>query len=343
MNEHDTDSQLADDLPSQDPPLGPLLRAAREARSESLAEAAGALKLSARQLAAIEEERFDDLPGPAFVRGFVRNYGRHLGVDVEPLIAARWGVGAASPAELKPLTNAEGILPVSGERSRVRRLALPLALVAAVGLALAWYFDGFDPLPASELAGQAPEVRAEAQGLPPSRDGGEMPPSEQTAEPVEPVEPVELMEGPVVAPPEPSGLQESGPAEESPVVLPEALPADEASSLPEESASTGEMQAVVPQPEPAAPEEEASPEAQADTGRLVFRLAEESWIDVRDGRERRLYAGISAAGSERVVQGQPPFTIVIGNARAARLEHAGREIDLAPHVSAGGVARLKVE
>ena len=336
MNEHDTDSHLADDLPSQDPPLGPLLRAAREARGESLVEAAGALKLSVRQLAAIEEERFDDLPGPAFVRGFVRNYGRHLGVDVEPLIAARWGVGAASPAELRPLTNAEGTLPVSGERSRVRRLASPLALVAAVGLALAWYFDGFDPQPAAELAKQAPDVRVEVQGFPPSRDGGEMPPSEQ------PTEPVEQME-PLTAPPESSGSQESEPAEEGLAALPEALSTDEASSLPGESADRGAMQASVPQPESAAAEEDASTEAPADTGRLVFRLAEESWIDVRDGRERRLYAGVSAAGSERVVQGQPPFTIVIGNARAARLEHAGREIDLAPHVSAGGVARLKVE
>lgn len=61
--------------------IGRMLRLAREARGESLADAAYALKLTQSQVDAMERERFDLLPGPAFVRGFLRNYARHLGVE----------------------------------------------------------------------------------------------------------------------------------------------------------------------------------------------------------------------------------------------------------------------
>lgn len=315
MTEHDTERQPDEVPPSEFPPLGPVLRAAREARGESLADVAAMLKLSVRQLEAIEGERFGDLPGPAFVKGFVRNYGRHLGVDVEPMIAARWTGGAAAGVQLTPLTNAEGILPQSGEQPGLRRFILPVLLVGVVALGLAWYFDGFDPQGVAEVSGAAaPEApqSAEVEGFPPEAEE----------------------EGVEVAPPIPLPPE--------PMVLPEQL----IETVPEVEASSPALPQPVETPAPVASEEASveTPEpVAAGPGRLVFRLDDESWLDVRDSRDRRLYSGISAAGSVRVVQGQPPFTVVIGNARAARLEHRGREIDLAPHTSPGGVARLRVE
>lgn len=320
MIEHDTERQPDEAPPSEFPPLGPVLRAAREARGESLADVAAMLKLSVRQLEAIEGERFGDLPGPAFVRGFVRNYGRHLGVDVEPMIAARWAGGAASGVQLTPLTNAEGILPQAGERPGLRRFMLPVALALVIALSLAWYFDGFDPQGAAEVSGTgAPEVpaAAEAEGFPPATDD----------------EAVELAP-PVPLPPEPMVLPEQL-IDTAPEV--EAPPAAQQPPAETPAPAAGEPVAIET-PATAAPEPVA-----AGPGRLVFRLDDESWLDVRDARDRRLYSGISAAGSVRVVQGQPPFMVVIGNARAARLEHGGREVDLAPHTSSGGVARLRVE
>ena len=46
------------------------------------------LKLSVRQVIAIEQEAFDELPSNLFIRGFVRNYARLLKIDAEPLLAA---------------------------------------------------------------------------------------------------------------------------------------------------------------------------------------------------------------------------------------------------------------
>lgn len=65
---------------------GARLKAAREAQGLTLGEVAGQLKLSARQLAALEAEDFSSLPGNTFIRGFVRNYARQLGLDPQPLL-----------------------------------------------------------------------------------------------------------------------------------------------------------------------------------------------------------------------------------------------------------------
>lgn len=322
MSEYSTDGNESG-VPAEVtvPPLGAVLRAARESRGESLSEVAMALKLSVRQLEAIEQERFADLPGPAFVKGFVRNYGRHLGVDVEAMITARWG-GSAVAIELAPMTNAEGTLPVSGSPSRMRRVFAPLLLVLAIGGGVAWYFDGFDPHPevadAEPVVEVAPEeaLQPEAEGYPPPMEEGS---EAGTGEPQPPA--TEL--APVPAP-----VSESAP--------PQSMPVEAAVVASPASAAT-DGQATV------SPADESTAELASGPGRLVFRLDQESWLEVRDSRDRRLYSGVGSAGSVRVVQGQRPFSIVVGNAAGVRLEHAGSEIDLAPHTSSGGVARLQVD
>jgi cytoskeleton protein RodZ len=45
---------------------------------------AQSLKLGPRQVAALENEDWQSLPGNTMIRGFVRNYARLLNIDVEP-------------------------------------------------------------------------------------------------------------------------------------------------------------------------------------------------------------------------------------------------------------------
>src|SRR5258706_9374755 len=59
------------------------LLAAREAQSLSVADVARQLKLSVHQVEALEAGEYHRLPGPVFVRGFIRNYARLLKVDPE--------------------------------------------------------------------------------------------------------------------------------------------------------------------------------------------------------------------------------------------------------------------
>lgn len=73
---------------SDRPKLGELLIAARERCNLSTADLARQLRLGLRQVQALEENHFDDLPGNTFVRGFVRNYARVVQTDPEVFLEA---------------------------------------------------------------------------------------------------------------------------------------------------------------------------------------------------------------------------------------------------------------
>lgn len=68
--------------------VGPALRALRQAKGLSLEEVSSRLKFSTRQISALEEERWKDLPSGVSLRGLVRNYSRLLGADPDALTAA---------------------------------------------------------------------------------------------------------------------------------------------------------------------------------------------------------------------------------------------------------------
>ena len=56
-------------------------------RGVSLDEIAAATRISTRFLEALEKERWDQLPGGAFNRGFIRSIARFLGIDEDGLVA----------------------------------------------------------------------------------------------------------------------------------------------------------------------------------------------------------------------------------------------------------------
>lgn len=66
---------------------GARLRRERESQGLSMFDAARALRLSEKQIAALESDDYAKLPGRTFVRGFIRNYARLVQLDPEPLMA----------------------------------------------------------------------------------------------------------------------------------------------------------------------------------------------------------------------------------------------------------------
>lgn len=71
--------------------VGAELARAREEQGLALTDVAQQLKFGLRQLEALEQERFDQLPGGTFVRGMVRNYARLLKLDAEALLSRLGG------------------------------------------------------------------------------------------------------------------------------------------------------------------------------------------------------------------------------------------------------------
>ena len=89
MSEADTPVESAVPAPESAAALRPgrALAEARTRRNQTIAEVAQQLKLSTTQVEALEAEDYAHLPGPVFVRGFVRNYARLMDLDGEALVA----------------------------------------------------------------------------------------------------------------------------------------------------------------------------------------------------------------------------------------------------------------
>lgn len=66
--------------------FGTWLRRQREARGIELREIADHTKISIRYLEALEIDRFEVLPAPVFTKGFLRQYGRFVGLDPDQVV-----------------------------------------------------------------------------------------------------------------------------------------------------------------------------------------------------------------------------------------------------------------
>jgi cytoskeleton protein RodZ len=141
------DAQSSDDAAIA-PGFGPgaRLRAAREAAGLSLDQVAQQLKLAPRQVKALEDENFAELPGRTFSRGFMRNYARLLSLDPDLLLQDLPDV-ALAPALGSPALHSTGAmigeLPSNHPRKRsgFARWLIPLLLIGCIvgAAAYEWY------------------------------------------------------------------------------------------------------------------------------------------------------------------------------------------------------------
>jgi len=145
--------------------VGAELKSAREARGLSVSEVAQQLKFAPRQLEALEQERFDLLPGGTFARGMVRSYARLLKVPAEPLLERIAGRFAAPDANHLAARYSQPV-PFSdnARRSTFVYLGLSLGVLAlGGGVAYQWYHEHNAPkLAAAKRAPAKPAVASVA-------------------------------------------------------------------------------------------------------------------------------------------------------------------------------------
>ncbi|MGA0334458.1 MAG: helix-turn-helix domain-containing protein [Kiritimatiellia bacterium] len=65
---------------------GQQLREAREEMGKSLSDMAKLTRIGSPQLKGLEEDRYDSIPAPMYVRGFIKLYAQNLGIRHEPLV-----------------------------------------------------------------------------------------------------------------------------------------------------------------------------------------------------------------------------------------------------------------
>lgn len=82
---------------------------------------------------------------------------------------------------------------------------------------------------------------------------------------------------------------------------------------------------------------------QAPAQKVSFSISEKTWIQATDKSGKVIFERILQAGSTDGFDGQPPFNVVIGNAKATKLSYLGKPVDLAPSTTQNNVARIKLE
>src|SRR3954471_6870435 len=86
------------------PEIGETLRETRMRRHVDMSEVESATKIRAKYLRALENEEWDLLPGPTFVKTFLRTYAEYLGLDARSLVEEyRQRYETPATSELTPL------------------------------------------------------------------------------------------------------------------------------------------------------------------------------------------------------------------------------------------------
>ena len=159
--------ERVDDAPQPPPGAagpGARLRAAREAAGLSLEQVAQQLKLAPRQVRALEEEDFAQLPGRTFARGFVRNYARLLNLDGDDLLRLLPDPARAPALEAPALHSTGAMIAELPSRSPARpgfsRWVIPIVLVACIVAAATyeWYRGTLAPPSEPKHAALPPPV-----------------------------------------------------------------------------------------------------------------------------------------------------------------------------------------
>lgn len=340
---------------------GATLKEARQRLGASVADIANALHLKDEVVVALEEGQHDRLPPPVYVVGYVRAYARLVDLNEETL---RNRIEAAMPKVVpapgsSPATVVPRPRPTLGERAQ-RNFGAIIALVVllvAIGAASAlWWASGYYEwsFPGLGLDGQgtlggnpvstteeppSPTVSSPVTVSSPSTFSPSAP-SSPASSPRANIDTLALAL-PARAAPSPVGV-DTGPGEEplAPALAAIASPVD-ASEPGDAGASTDASEAAIEEstsaftPVPAPTLDDLVPDT------LAFQFNEASWVEVHDGDGELIHAELGQTGQTISVQGDAPFSILVGYAAGVQMTFNGDAVALTPHTRRS-VARLVV-
>lgn len=144
--------------------VGELLASARQKAGYSLTEFATKTRIRAQYLQALENNEFDALPEAVFVKAYIRNYARVLGLELKPLLAIlRRDYEESAKGQLIPREFLYPLIKRKQFWSPVRMMVLAVITVFLVVFAYAswqWYQLNRPP----ELVIQSPTEAAQVAG-----------------------------------------------------------------------------------------------------------------------------------------------------------------------------------
>ena len=292
---------------------GETLRVARQLAGLSQEDIAGKLKLSPRQIAAIETGDWSALPERTFTRGFMRNYARLVGVDPDSLGIDQAPSQPNAANQLKPTPAAIGEIVHEADRNAfsAARWVVPTLLIAALAVGVLYFqgqrWFGWDP---SKIlsSGTTPSLKSAVAAK---------------------AESAEKKEASAVAP--------SAPATSSgAVIAPAGSPfAPALGNTPLADIPVVAAAAALP-PAPPAPALVAT----AGEKRISLSFKGKSWTEVRSKGD--VIFSETATPGVREFNGAVPLSFTVGNASNVVVSIDGKPFDMT-ELTRNDVARFRVE
>lgn len=293
---------------------GGALRIAREKQGLSLNDVTSRLKISNKQIEAIEADNFTALPESTIVKGFIRNYAKLLKLDAGPLLDA-YNVLVPSKEPLAFTIKPSSTMKVGGYKKPKTGRYIVFSVLLALALATWLFYQHYieKPSPTVPIASTEKLDPLPEQALPAVER------MEQSTE---------------IALPPATGDSLNAP---QPTNLPDSLNATQAALTPNSSATANAQLMLNPNAASA-----STPVVDQSATRLELAASQETWVSVVDAKGKQVYSKIIFAGGRETVEAKTPLELVIGNAIGTTLMVNGKSVDLAPHTRVN-VARLKLE
>lgn len=255
-----------------EPAVSESLRHAREELGHELRDVSKELRIRYDYLLAIEEGRYDDLPGATYAIGFVRSYAEYLGLDSDDTVQR-------FKTEVRDLAAATQDLsfPAPKPEGRIPGIALVLISVLLIALVYgAWYLWNDQGRPYVELLPGVAEQESLSGGTEsPANPDEDSAPLEETAEPVD----EEATAFETASPDTDETPTGSGSVDEDPPEMAEGEDVGEVAPTPDE---LSEAQADDASPDDAALED-ASPDDAAPEGPTADDLAADELPEAPEG------------------------------------------------------------
>jgi cytoskeleton protein RodZ len=318
------------DKPDEDPrerrSPGEILRTAREERKLSQQEIAQSLRLGIDVIKALDQDDFDKLSAPIFVRGYIRSYSALVGVSADDVV----GVYNEQVRVLVPSDSEEPQMNVPMREKKSFRFPWLMALLAIIAVisVLLWIYNTDRPSPSQEQEAPVAETGGTDAGPALSL------PMERQSD----AQDTQVVPQETPAPDVPAMDENNKTSAESAT---ESSPASGSGEVTEQAQSAADTTQAMSPPAPAtAPATEPAPVANIDT--LDIHFPDKSWVQIVDANGTRLVYRMINKGENIKVSGKSPFRILLGNATGVRLEFNGQPYDFSAHMR-GNVARFQLK
>ncbi len=313
------------------PSYGERLKLEREKRKITLEQISASTKIGTRMLQALEEDKFNQLPGGIFNKGFVRAYSRVVGLDEDQTVADYLQASGDAPpvsteiASREPGGHEDEAREDAERNSRLETISgtpprqLPWGVFAAVLLVVALALSIWSHRQrehARESVRPAPTGTAAREPAAQSSTGATRGSAGEAA--------VGLSgeSGGAGAPSSSSAIAGS-PTTSSPTAGSQTMGSPAGASNTKTSSVTPKTAQNLATQESAA----AAPAATPGEFTVVIEAREESWISITaDGTASA--SEILAAGSARAVRGRKEIIVKAGNAGGVDFRFNGKKLDI---------------